>query len=65
MIVREPGFENGVLGVPHGFDLGGIGPPQSVESRERDVLVGVNGTNNFGIGLGIKGIETGFGVLGG
>lgn len=51
------------MGVPHGFDLGGIGPPKAIECREGDVLVGSNGADDLGIGLCVKGVETGFGVL--
>ena len=49
--------------MPHGFDLGGIGPSEAIECGEGDVLVGSDGADDLGIGLCVKGVETGFGVL--
>lgn len=62
-IVREPSFEDGVLGVPHGFDLGGIGAAEAVEGREGDPLVGAEGGDHFGVWFGVEGIEAALGLL--
>ena len=47
-------MEDGVLGVPHGFDFGGVGAAEAVECREGYCLGGSEGGDYFGVGFGVK-----------
>ncbi len=61
-LVIEPAVEDGILGVPHGLDLGRIRPPQPIECPQRNVLISANGTNDLRIRLRVEGIQTRLGI---
>ena len=49
--------------MPEGFDFGGIVASESIEGGEGDPLVRIQGANDLGASLGVKGIQTRFGFV--
>jgi len=56
-------MEDGVAGMPHGFDFGGVGASEAVEGGEGYVLGGSAGGYDFGVWFGVEGVEAALGIL--